>query len=190
MKRRFLVGTVTAITAVGGALLPAGAAHAIDDVTALNRCTAGAATSFTSPSFAAGGNNNTPFDLPAQMFNNDAFRITATGSIAINYLGTQKDVGGDPTPAPADWPLRGQNQYMLIAKVDRGAVITDRGRRFGTNEWFPVGRNSGCFRYVRPTPVSDDDPTAVLIFSYNDPNISDNGGFGNIVVRQWFCTIC
>lgn len=188
--RRYLVGIATLVTAVGAALLPAAAAHAVDDPTALNNCVAGAPTSFTSGSFAAGGNNFTPFDPPAQMFNNDAFRITATGSIAINYWGTQKDVGGDPTPADLNWPLPGANQYMLIAKVDKGEVITDRGRRFTANQWFPVGRDSRCFRYARTSPITAENPSAFLTLSFNDPNIGDNGGHGNVVVRQWFCTIC
>jgi len=185
-----MMAAVTLVTAAGAAILPATAAHAVDDNTALNRCNAGVAASFTSGTFAAGGNNFTPFDPPAQMFNNDAFRITAFGSIAINYWGTMKDVGGDPTPADLSWPLPGNNQYMLIAKVDKGEIVTTTGRRFTANQWFPVGRDSGCFRYVRTSPITFENPSAHIILSFNDPNIGDNGGFGNVTVRQWFCVIC
>jgi hypothetical protein len=190
MTRKVLTGAATLVTAVSVALVPAGAAHAVDDFTALNNCTSNTAASFDSGTFSAGGNNHTPFTLPEQMLNNDAFRITAFGSIAINYWGTMKDVGGDATPAVGpEWPRQGSNQYMLLAKVDKGKVIIGRSE-FGPNVWFPVGRNSTCFRYVRTTPITDDAPSAFLTFSYNDPNIGDNGGFGNVRVRQWFCTVC
>ncbi len=179
-----------AIVVAGMTLLPAAPAQAVDDLTAVNRCAGNVAASFASATFAAGGNNYTRFDLPSQMFNNDALRITAFGTVAINHWGTQKDVAGDATPADHNWPLPGHNQYMLIAKVDKGEVVTDRGRRFLPNQWFPVGRDSGCFRYVRTTPLTPQDPSAFLTLSINDPNIGDNGGYANVNVRQWFCTVC
>ncbi len=188
--RKALIGAVMLMTSVSVTMLAAAPAHAVDDFTALNNCTSNAAAGFNSGTFTAGGNNHTRFDLPNEMFNNDAFRLTAFGSVAINYWGTHKDVAGDNTPADSNWPLPGHNQYMLIAKVDKGEVITNRGRRFLPNQWFPVGRDSGCFRYVRTTPISLENPSAFLTFSINDPNIGDNGGFANINVRQWFCAIC
>jgi hypothetical protein len=188
--RKALTGLVMLVVSAGVTLLPAAPAYAVDDFTALNNCTNGAPASFNSGTFAAGGNNFTRFDPPNEMFNNDAFRITAFGTVAINYWGTRKDVAGDSTPADSNWPLPGQNQYMLIAKVDKGEVITNRGRRFLPNQWFPVGRDSGCFRYVRTTPITQQDPSAFITLSINDPNIGDNGGYANVNVLQWFCAIC
>ncbi|HZM78686.1 MAG TPA: hypothetical protein VFC19_23415 [Candidatus Limnocylindrales bacterium] len=189
MVRNLLIGATTLVTSASLILVPAGAAHAVDDFTALNNCAAGGTESFNSGTFAAGGNNHTRFDLPDAMFHNDAFRITAFGYITIDYWSTRKDVGGDATPAGSDWPKPGVNQYMLLAKVDKGEVFIGRVR-FRTNEWFPVGRDSGCIRYVRTTPITDENPSAFLTFRFNDPNIGDNGGFGNVRVRQWFCAIC
>jgi hypothetical protein len=177
-------------TAAAATVMPASPALAVDDFTALSQCNGGAPASYTSGTFAAGGNNFTRFDLPNQMFNNDALRISAFGTVAINYWGTQKDVGGDPTPADSNWPLPGYNQYMLIAKVDKGEVITNRGQRFLPNQWFPVGRDSGCFRYVRTSPITTENPSAFLTLSINDPNVGDNGGYANVTVRQWFCAVC
>jgi hypothetical protein len=190
MVRKLVIGAATLITSAGVILLPVGAAHAVDDDTARNNCASATPASSDSGTFFAGGNNHTRFDPASQMFNNDAFRITATGTITIDYWGARKDVGGDATTADLSWPLPGFNQYMLIAKVDKGEIITSRGRRFGPNQWFPVGRDSGCVRYVRTSPITGENPSAFLIFSYNDPNIGDNGGAGGIRVRQWFCVVC
>lgn len=189
MTRKLLIGAATLMTSVSVTLLPIEAAHAVDDPAARDRCVAGDPANFDSGTFAAGGNNHTRFDLPELMFHNDGFRITSFGYITIDYWSTRKDVGGDRTPAPSHWPLPGHNQFMLIAKVDKGEVIVGR-TRFGTNQWFPVGRDSGCIWYLRTSPITTDNPSAFLTFAFNDPNIGDNGGFGNVRVRQWFCGIC
>jgi hypothetical protein len=190
ITRKMVMSAAALMTSVSVVLVPAGAAQAVDDLTAVNNCAGGTTANFDSGTFFAGGNNHTRFDPPSQMLNNDAFRITASGTYTTDYWGTRKDVGGDATTADLNWPLPGFNQYMLIAKVDKGSVITSRGRRFNANQWFPVGRDSGCVRYVRTTPISEDNPSAFLIFAYNDPNIGDNGGAGGVRVRQWFCVVC
>lgn len=190
MTRRLLIGAATLMTSVSVILLPVEAAHAVDDDTARNNCASGTIANFDSGSFLAGGNNHTRLDPPSQMFNNDAFRITATGTYTMDYWGTRKDVGGDATTADLGWPLPGFNQFMLIAKVDKGEIVTSRGRTFAANQWFPVGRDSGCLRYRRTSPITSENPSAFLIFAYNDPNIGDNGGAGSVRVRQWFCVVC
>ncbi|GIH02251.1 hypothetical protein Rhe02_03180 [Rhizocola hellebori] len=187
--RTLLLGVAMLVTSAGVALAPAGAAYAVDDFTAFNRCQTGATAQLTN-GLAAAGNALTTFTPPAFMLNNDAFRITASGSITVDLWRTSKSVGGDPVPAGAGFPIPGARKYMLIARVNKGWFMTATGAIYPAGRWFPVGFDSGCLKYSRQSPVTPADPSAFLTFSYNDDNIADNGGAGNVLVRQWYCTIC
>lgn len=181
--RRSLIGVATLLATAGMSLVPAEAAHArpIDD------CAMELAPRYDSGTIAAAGNDFTRLDPPLKMYNNDAFRIRATGTITIDYWGTRKSVGGDEQTADGtQWLLPGARRYMLLAKVSRGWIsVIAGGPSYDAGEWFPVGFDSGCMRYHRAEPITDADPSAFLTFAYNDNNVGDNGGAGSVTVRQW-----
>jgi hypothetical protein len=177
------MGVAALLVSAGLSLVPAGAAHArpIDD------CLLEGAARYNSGTFAAGGNNYTRFDTPRLMQNNNAFRITATGTISIDFWGTDKSVNGDAELGDEHFPLPGARRYMLIARVNKGEIsVPAGGPRYAAGQWFPVGFDSGCLRYHRATAITPADPSAYLTFAYNDDHIGDNGGRGNVVVRQWW----
>jgi len=181
--RRSLMGVAALLASVGMALVPAQAAHA----TPIDDCNADAEPVWNSGDIRAGGNNYTPVASPFKMFHNDVFRVTARGTITIDYWGTRKSVNGDPTTGDSTWPADGERRYMLLAKVDKGKVVfPTRDVEYTAGQLFPVGFDSTCFRYERTTPITSSDPSAKLTFSYNDPNLGDNGGAGFVTVRQWF----
>jgi len=69
---------------------------------------------------------------------------------------------------------------------DQDSEVPTRDVEYTAGQLFPVGFDSTCFRYERTTPITSSDPSAKLTFSYNDPNLGDNGGAGFVTVRQWF----
>ena len=129
----------------------------------------------------AGGNNYTDWAPNADIYDNDAFKIRAEGSITIDWWGNRVDVAGVSALAPTGWPLAGERQYMLIAKVNTGRVfLQHRSRWYYANQWFPVGANSGCLWYDGTSRGT------YFTFSYNDITLNDNGGNARVVVQQWW----
>jgi hypothetical protein len=104
--------------------------------------------------------------------------------VRIDFWGTTKSVNGELPVAPsgAGWPAPGERRYMLVAKVSAGSVWLERtGRFYGPGQWFPIGFDSGCFMYHSAGVTNPQ-----LIFSYNDPNLGDNGGGAGVTVKQWW----
>ncbi|GAB3151185.1 hypothetical protein GCM10027290_39860 [Micromonospora sonneratiae] len=168
---------LTITLAVVGGGLPASATE-----TALGRCRRSFAPQFTdqAPWFAP-GNLHTPWAAPAGLETEDALRITAAGTVRIDYWGTTKNIAGELPVAGSGWPAPGEPRYMLIAKVTAGSVwLHANGRSYGAGAWFPVGTDSGCMSY------SSAGPSSQLVFSYNDPNLGDNAGGAAINVKQWW----
>jgi hypothetical protein len=137
---------------------------------------------YTAPAFQARGNYIDTWWAQYGILNEDAFRITASGTTRIDYWGANKGVWGDPVLAPTGWPLPNENQYILMARVTTGRVwLNSRWRWYDANQWFPVGGDSACLAYdslSRPAPQ--------LQFGINDPGIGDNGGGPSVTVRQWW----
>jgi len=137
---------------------------------------------YTAPAFQARGNYIDTWWARYGILNEDAFRVTASGTTRIDYWGANKDVSGDQALAAFGWPLPNERQYILMARVTTGRVwLNSRWRWYGTNEWFPVGADSGCLAY---DSLGQGAPQ--LQFGINDPNIGDNGGGPWVTVRQWW----
>jgi hypothetical protein len=175
-----LVLTVVMVT-VGAVVGPASPAAATD---ALARCRAGDRPQYSDTAWwQAPGNQHTPWAAPAGIVDGDVFRVTAYGTVRIDFWGTNKSINGELPGAPANWPSPGERRYMLVASISAGTLWSDWTRRTyaGNSKWLPVGFDSGCFQYW-----SAGDPHPLLRFSYNDDNLGDNGGGAWIVVQQWW----
>ncbi|MFG1780290.1 hypothetical protein ACGFIG_28150 [Micromonospora sp. NPDC049048] len=132
-------------------------------------------------SWSAPGNRHTVWPDPEGILDRDVFQVSAHGRIRIDHWGTQKSVAGELPPAGSDWPAPGAPRYALIAKVTAGTMLVlDSGLSYGPGRWFPVGTDSGCMLYFHAGLAPQ------LIFSFNDPNLGDNGGGASVLVRQWW----
>jgi hypothetical protein len=137
---------------------------------------------YTAPAFQARGNYIDAWWARYGIVNEDAFRLSASGTTRIDHWGANKSVWGDQALASFGWPLPNENQYILMARVTTGRVWLDsRGRWYNANQWFPVGGDSGCLAYD-----SLGQPAPQLQFGINDTNIGDNGGGPWVTVRQWW----
>lgn len=184
------VVSLLAVAGVGFAIftVSAGTAMAAPVTNPISRCGFDAQgmrdfqPQYVSPSFVARGNYIDSWWARYGILNEDAFRVTATGTTRIDYWGANKDVWGDPVFAGTNWPLPNENQYILMARVTTGRVwLNSRWRWYNANQWFPVGGDSGCFAYESLGQAAPQ-----LQFGINDPNIGDNGGGPWVTVRQWW----
>jgi hypothetical protein len=177
--RSVLSGLVVLAVGLGAAGVAPGSASAAE--TALGRCYVDDAPQFRDPApWPAAGNRHTPWPAPAGLAREDALRVVAWGTITIDWWGTNKSIAGELPVAGAGWPAPGVRRYMLIGRVTVGAMwVRSTGRIYGPGEWFPVGTDSGCMLFLGP------DPGRQLVFSFNDPNLGDNGGGAAVSVRGW-----
>lgn len=137
---------------------------------------------YTAPTWQARGNYIDAWRAAYGIAHDDAFRLGAYGTTRVDYWGANKDTAGDPVLAPTGWPLPGERQYVLMARVTTGRVwLANRGRWYSANQWFPVGADSGCLTYD-----SLGQPSPQLQFGINDTNIGDNAGGPWVAVRQWW----
>lgn len=174
-----LTGSAVAVAAVVvGPAAPALAAP-------LDTCYDNGRPQYGDPAYwSAPGNHQTPWPAPAGIQYGDVFRISAYGTIRIDHWGTTKNIAGE-LPAPgwgSGWPAYDSPRYALVAKVTAGSVWSPRtGRIYGPNEWFPVGTDSRCVQFL-----GRDVGIPQLVFSFNDPNLGDNGGGASVAVKQWW----
>jgi len=155
----------------------------------LDRCMSNATPNHVdAASWQARGNYIDTWSQPADFFNGDTVRLTAPADIyRIDFWGHQYPVRGYSFDhALSNFPLPGEASYALMARVTQGrAYVPGRGW-FEANTWFR-GLGDGfadpgtCVLYDA-TGASD----GHLQTSYNDPNISDNGGWANVTVQQWW----
>jgi len=134
--------------------------------------------------WGAPGNQRTPWAAPAGIQDGDVFQITAHGTVRIDFWGTSKSIAGElPVPGYGSaWPATDSPRYALVGTVTGGAVWSRRtGRIYSANQWFPVGADSGCVQFL-----GRDVGIPRMLFSYNDPNLGDNGGGAQVHVRQWW----
>jgi hypothetical protein len=178
--RSVLSWLVVVVVGVGAAGTVAGPAAAAE--TALGRCYVDDAPQFKDlMPWPAAGNRHTPWPAPAGLEREDALRVVASGTVSIDWWGSNKSIAGELPVAGAGWPAPGLRRYMLIARVTLGAMwVRSTGRIYGPGEWFPVGTDSGCMLFLGP------DSGGHLVFSFNDPNLGDNGGGAGVSVRQWW----
>jgi len=177
MRIRSVAAALVATMVVVVAAEPAAAVE-----TALGRCYVEDTPQLADPTgWSAPGNVHTAWAAPAGLESGDALRVTAYGSVRIDYWGTNKSIAGEPPAAGAGWPAPDAPRYALIAKVTQGSMWVRATRRsYGPHSWFPIGADSGCMLY------SSAGPGAQLVFSFNDPNLGDNGGGATVRVRQWW----
>ncbi len=182
MRIRSTLSVLAALVLTAGAVLIAASPAAAD----LDGCYDSTTPRFQDPApWSAPGNRHTGWSTPSGVLRGDAFRITATGVVRIDYWGTTKSVAGE-LPLPPDngtWPAPDAPRYALIARVTDGEMMVLRnGRFYGQSRWFPVGADSGCLLFNGNSITG----TPHLVFSFNDPNLGDNGGGATVHVRQWF----
>lgn len=175
--RSVAAAVVAAVVAAVAAGSPAAAVE-----TPVGGCYATPPLSTPDPAgWSAPGNVHTAWAAPFGLESDDALRVTAYGSVRIDYWGTNKSIAGEPPAAGAGWPAPDAPRYALIAKVTQGSMWVRATRRsYGPHQWFPIGADSGCMLY------SSAGPGAQLVFSFNDPNLGDNGGGATVSVRQWW----
>ncbi|MEV4629372.1 hypothetical protein AB0J90_24230 [Micromonospora sp. NPDC049523] len=178
--RLVLVGALVGVGAVAiGPAAPAAAALPLENCYNNERPQHGDGAFWSAP-----GNQHTPWAAPAGIQDGDIFRITASGSVRVDYWGTSKNIVGE-LPAPglgSGWPAPDSPRYALVAKVTAGLIWSTRtGRLYHANEWFPVGADSRCVQFQ-----GWDVGIPQLVFSYNDPNLGDNGGGAQVAVKQWW----
>jgi hypothetical protein len=179
IRRPGLVVTILAALALMALPATATATTQASAAAPVDQCAAGAASQYADPAYwQAPGNYIVPWYAKYGIYGGDGFRVYAYGTTRVDFWGANKDVAGDPWIAPNDWPAPGVRQYALIAKVNAGTVYRS-GRSYGPNQWFEVGRDSGCFSYSGPANPQ-------LQFGINDPNIGDNGGGPWVYVKQWW----
>ncbi|MER7332803.1 MULTISPECIES: hypothetical protein [unclassified Micromonospora] len=180
MRVRSLVSRCTVVLlAAGVALWPAAPAAAS---LPLERC-----NDLQTPQHAddqawsAPGNAHTVWPTPVGILDRDVFRVSAEGRIRIDLWGTQKSIAGELPLAGSGWPAPGARRYALIAKVTDGSMLVLRtGLFYGPGRWFPVGTDSGCMLYYHAGAPPQ------IVFSFNDPNLGDNGGGATVRVSQWW----
>ncbi|MEW2383918.1 hypothetical protein AB0873_17785 [Micromonospora sp. NPDC047707] len=182
MRIRPRLSALVALVLVAGAVLVPAAPAAAD----LDGCYDSTTPRFQDPApWSAPGNVHTGWSTPAGVVRGDAFRITATGTVRIDFWGTTKNVAGElPLPPDnGDWPAPDAPRYALIARVTDGEMLVlKNGRSYGQSRWFPVGADSGCLLFLG----NSIDRRPHLVFTVNDPNLGDNGGGASVRVRQWF----
>lgn len=181
MRVRSLVSRCTVILlAAAAAIWPAGPAAAAS--LPLERC-----YGLETPQhederdWFAPGNVHTAWPSPVGMVDRDVFRVSALGKVRIDHWGTQKSIAGELPLAGSGWPAPDAPRYALIAKVTSGSMLVlSTGLFYGSGRWFPIGAGSGCMLYYNAGAPSR------LVFSFNDPNLGDNGGGASVWVRQWW----
>lgn len=151
----------------------------------LDRCLRGYLQTLSSAAFPAYGNLITP--SPGMDRRSVVKRLTAPNDLyRIDYWGTQKAVRGDSTLARVPFPAPGVRQYALLARVTTGRVyVADQGWS-EANQWFrALGELStvqgACALYEGANGAPGD-----IELSFNDSNVSDNGGWANVTIRQWW----
>ncbi|MEV4543416.1 hypothetical protein [Micromonospora echinaurantiaca] len=131
--------------------------------------------------WSAPGNRQTVWPTPVGIRDRDVLRVSAQGRIRIDHWGTQKSIAGEWPPGGSGWPAPDALRYALIAKVSDGSVLVlKNGLSYGPGRWFPVGTDSGCILYFS----AGLNPR--VTFSFNDPNLGDNGGGASVRVSQWW----
>jgi hypothetical protein len=137
----------------------------------------------------ARGNYIDRWAKPAGFLNGDAIQITAPADVyRIDYWGHQMPVRGyhwglatgSPFPAP------GVPRHALLGRVTTGRVYVVGQGWFEANHWFQALGST----FADPGPCMLYDAAAVtpgdLQLGFNDDNLSDNGGWANVTVQQWF----
>lgn len=115
-----------------------------------------------------------------RMFGSARFDVLRDGRFLVRPL---RLALARPGPGPGGgWPATDSPKYALVAKVTAGLIWSTRtGRLYHANEWFPVGADSRCVQFQGWNVGIPQ-----LVFSYNDPNLGDNGGGAQVAVKQWW----
>lgn len=137
----------------------------------------------------AHGNLISRWPSPSDFLHGDVIRITAPNDMyRIDFWGTQKPVRGETTGgfATVPFPAPGTPRYGMLGRVTTGRIfVADQGW-FEANQWFrALGQSPSvqgqCSLYDAAGVTAGD-----LELSFNDSNVSDNGGWANVTVRQWW----
>jgi hypothetical protein len=88
--------------------------------------------------------------------------------------------------APAEYPAPGEAALALLVRVTTGRMFVAGRGWYEANTWVRglgehVDEAGPCILYDATGVAAGD-----LQVGFNDPNISDNGGWANMTVRQWW----
>jgi hypothetical protein len=156
----------------------------------LARCTSNATPNFTDPSaWQARGNYVDTWLQPSGFINGDAIRLTAPADwYRIDYWGNTRPVRGYSwNHSGTDYPLPGEPQYALMARVTRGRAFVNGRGWYEANQWFKAlgDQEDWSGMCVLFDGTGETPGAARLQTMFNDPNIGDNGGWANVRVQQW-----
>ncbi len=170
-------------TRVEGSLLPPPSAI-------LDRCRRGEREVERDPvPWPAHGNLISRWQQPANFVHDDVIRITAPNDrYRIDYWGNERFVRGDTAGGLARPPSPGPGlpPFALLGRVTTGRIyVADQGW-FESYQWFrALGEgwtvDGQCSMYDAAAVAPGD-----LELGFNDSNLSDNGGWANVTVKQWY----
>ncbi|WP_460542529.1 hypothetical protein [Glycomyces halotolerans] len=144
------------------------------------------------PEWNAHGDQVNDWAAPLSLIDGDTLRVDADPDSVIrtDYWGHRESVFGYSwSHAGTDYPAPGEPPYALIGRVTSGSVYVLGRGWYEANEWFPVvgTENTGA---PSPSPCllyeSRSGGGQRFQLSFNDPVLSDNGGFAPVRVTQWF----
>ncbi len=167
---------------VEGVLLPPESA-------ALGACNSSQpATGGDRTSWQARGNYIETWTSPNGFFHGDVLKVTAPEDIyRIDFWGNHKPVRGDGSYASEPgYPAVGIQRFALLGRVTGGRAFVQGQGWFEANQWFrALGEHydwpGNCILYDAAGM-----PPATFQLGFNDPTISDNGGWANVTIRQWW----
>jgi hypothetical protein len=155
----------------------------------LARCQANVTPYHTdNPSWQARGAYIDTWPAPADFFHGDAIRLTAPADwYQVDFWGTMKPVRGDfGSSGPAGFPAPGESMYALLGRVTSGRIFVSGRGWYEANRWFKALGDAhdwaGPCMFYDSTGV----PPGEFQVGFNDSNISDNGGWANVTVQQWW----
>ncbi len=165
-----------------GALLPPESA-------ALDRCLSNMPHNSIDPvAWQARGNYIDTWGEPAGLFNNDVMKFTAPADrYRIDYWGHEYPVRGYPwSSATSGFPRPGLPPYAMLARITSGRVFVYGRGWFEPYNWFQAlgddyAYPGACILYEESNGLPAD-----IQVSYNDPVLSDNGGWANVRIKQWW----
>jgi hypothetical protein len=138
----------------------------------------------------ARGNYIDPWLAPSDFVHGDAIRITAPADrYRIDGWGHERLVRGEGpwslATEPA-FPAAGISRFALLGLVTSGRVFVDGQGWYEANQWFrALGENfdwpGNCILYDAAGLTPGD-----LKLGFNDGVLSDNGGWANITIDQWW----
>lgn len=124
---------------------------------------------------------------PMDFLGGDAIYVTGAyeGEYRIDFWGAKRPVVGERERADSTFPAPGLPRFGVMARVTSGRIMVTGQGWFEANQWFSFGGYGPyrpyCWLYDTRLMLPGE-----LEFSFNDPNLSDNGGGTWLHISQWW----